>query len=101
MGHDVSTQIAVSFEKTHTPGDEQEKPYVSVSWVKDWKRVFRRADPDDEALVLGRPRYRRTPLDAYDADVIAAVLDIRDNPPAMMPDTSEPPMSIGMRSGSW
>jgi hypothetical protein len=60
---------------------------MSVSWVKDWKRVFRRADPDDEALVLGQPRYRRTSLDAYDAHVIAAVLDIRlDSCPPRRPD---------------
>jgi hypothetical protein len=63
---------------------------MSVSWVKDWKRVFRRADPDDEAIVLGRPRYRRTSLDAYDAHVIAAVLDIRDNPPAYCPRVPGP-----------
>jgi hypothetical protein len=63
---------------------------MSVSWVKDWKRVFRCARPDDETIVLGRPRYRRTPLDAYAADVIAAVLDIRDNPPDYCPRVPGP-----------
>lgn len=63
---------------------------MSVSWVKDWKQVFRRADPDNEAVVLGRPRHRRTPMDDYDADVIDAVLDIRDNPPDYCPRTPGP-----------
>jgi hypothetical protein len=54
---------------------------MSVSWVKEWKRLFRHADPDNETVVLGRPRHRRTPFEDYDREVIAAVLDIRDNPP--------------------
>lgn len=36
---------------------------MSVSWIKDWKWVFRSADPDDEEVVLGRPRHHRTPLE--------------------------------------
>lgn len=54
---------------------------MSVSWVKDWKRTFKEAEPHDESVVQGRPRYRRTPFDSYDEDVIEAILDIRDNPP--------------------
>jgi len=63
---------------------------MSRSWVKDWKSVFRKADPDDESVVLGRPRHRRTPLEDYDPDVIEAVLDIRDHPPEYCPRTPGP-----------
>ena len=63
---------------------------MSRSWVKDWKPVFRKADPDDESVVLGRPRHRRTPLEDYDPDVIEAVLDIRDHPPEYCPRTPGP-----------
>lgn len=63
---------------------------MSVSWVKDWKRVFRNADPDDDDVVLGRPRHRRTPLEDYDPDVIEAVLAIRDHPPDYCPRVPGP-----------
>lgn len=63
---------------------------MSVSWVKDWKRVFRNSDPDDETIVLGRPRHRRTPLEDYEPAVIEAVLDMRDNPPDYCPRTPGP-----------
>ena len=56
---------------------------MSVSWVKDWKRVLRSSASDDEAIVLGQPRHRRTALEDYEADVVEAVLDIRDNPPTV------------------
>lgn len=58
---------------------------MSLSWVKDWKQVFRYAEPEDERIVMGRARHRRTPLEDYDPDVIDAVLDIRDNPPDYCP----------------
>jgi hypothetical protein len=58
---------------------------MSVSWVKDWKAVFQRADPRDESVVLGRSRHRRTPLEDYDPAMIEAVLEIRDNPPDYCP----------------
>lgn len=63
---------------------------MSVSWVKDWKRVFRTADPGDERVVLGRPRHRRTPLEDYEPDVIETVLNIRHNPPEYCPKTPGP-----------
>jgi hypothetical protein len=63
---------------------------MSISWVKDWKRVFRHADPDDETVVQGRARHRRTALEDYDAEVIAAVLDIRDHPPDYCSQTPGP-----------
>lgn len=63
---------------------------MSVSWVKDWKRVFRRAEPDNTDIVLGRPRYRRTPLEDYDPEVIATILDIRDHPPDYCPRVPGP-----------
>jgi len=58
---------------------------MSLSWVKEWKRVFSRGDPQDESLVLGRPRHRRTPFDGYTPEVIETVLDIRDHPPDYCP----------------
>jgi hypothetical protein len=63
---------------------------MSLSWVKAWKQVFRRADPADETVVLGRPRHRRTPLEDYAPAVIEAVLDIRDQPPAYCPRVPGP-----------
>ena len=63
---------------------------MSVSWVKDWKRVLGTSTLDDEAIVLGRPRHRRTALEDYAADVVEAVLDIRDNPPDYCPRTPGP-----------
>lgn len=58
--------------------------------MKDWKQVFKRDSGHDATLVLGRPRYRRTPLDGYTPEVIATVLDIRDHPPAYCPRTPGP-----------
>jgi hypothetical protein len=63
---------------------------MSVSWVKDWKRVFRVADPNDDSIPLGRTRHRRTAFDSYDLEVIEAVLNIRDHPPAYCPRTPGP-----------
>jgi len=63
---------------------------MSVSWVKDWKRVFKVANPENEMVVYGRPRYRRTPFDTYDDEVIETVLEIRDNPPEYCPKVAGP-----------
>lgn len=67
---------------------------MSLSWVKEWKRVFRYADPDDETVLLGRPCHCRTPFEDYDDEVIATVLDIRDNPPDYCPRVPPGPAVI-------
>lgn len=54
---------------------------MSLSWVKDWKKVYRESNGNPN-VVYGQPRYRRTPQDSYDEDIIDAVLDIRDEPPS-------------------
>lgn len=59
--------------------------HMSVTWVKDWKRIFKTASPDDDRVILGRPRHRRCPFEDYDADVIETVLAIRDHPPDYCP----------------
>ena len=63
---------------------------MSVSWVKDWKRVFRVADPNDPMIPMSRTRHRRTPFDTYDQEVIDTVLEIRDNPPLYCQRTPGP-----------
>ena len=63
---------------------------MSVSWVKDWKQVFRQVGAQAADKVLGRPRHRRTPFEQYAPEVIQAVLDIRDHPPDYCPRTPGP-----------
>jgi transposase InsO family protein len=53
----------------------------SLAWVKQWQARFR-AEPDNPAVIWGRPRARTSPtVPPVSARVIEQILAIRDHPP--------------------
>lgn len=57
----------------------------SRKWVQKWKDRLQAADPDDQQVLHSQSRARRTPSEPYHPDVIARILELRDNPPAEVP----------------
>jgi hypothetical protein len=53
----------------------------SLSWVKKWAKRLREADPDDEGVLWGQSRARKTPPESIHSEVVERILAIRDNPP--------------------
>jgi hypothetical protein len=53
----------------------------SHSWVKKWRKRFREVAPDDQHVVFGLSRARKTPPPSTHPTVVQRILDIRDAPP--------------------
>jgi transposase InsO family protein len=53
----------------------------SESWVKKWRKRFREAAPDDQQVVFGHSRARKTPPPRTHPSVVQRILDIGDAPP--------------------
>jgi len=54
----------------------------SVGWVKKWKNRFKESQAEDEQVLRSRSRRRHRLPALMDTRVEAAILDIRDHPPA-------------------
>jgi hypothetical protein len=53
----------------------------SRSWVKKWRKRIRAAHPDDDTVLQGQSRARKTPPARIAQPVIDRILAIRDDPP--------------------
>lgn len=62
----------------------------SRSWVKKWVKRLRSASPDDPTVVFSRSRARHQPPLRLSAQVIARILEIRDQPPGDLHRTPGP-----------
>lgn len=56
----------------------------SRSWVKKWRRRLREAQPEDNMVLQGQSRARKTPPETIHPTVIKRILEIRDNPPEQL-----------------
>ena len=54
-------------------------------WVQKWKQRLQGTDLDDQTMLHSQPRARKTLSEPYHPDVIARILDLRDNPPEAVP----------------
>ena len=54
-------------------------------WVQKWKKRLQGTNRDDQKVLHSQSRARKTPPKPYHADVIARILDLRDNPPEAVP----------------
>ncbi len=54
-------------------------------WVQKWKKRLQAAEPDDQHVLQGHSRARKTPPEPYHPDVVARVLELRDHPPPEVP----------------
>jgi Integrase core domain len=62
-------------------GDFVRATHRSVTWVKKWRKRLRDADPEDQAVLWGQSRARKTPPTAVPPKVVERILAIRDHPP--------------------
>jgi hypothetical protein len=53
----------------------------SISWVRKWRTILHGTPLDDEVVLRSSSRARKTPPPCLSARVMAAILDIRLNPP--------------------
>jgi transposase len=53
----------------------------SIDWVRKWRQRLRDAPPQDEAVLWGQSRARKTLPPPLDPRVIERILEIRDHPP--------------------
>jgi hypothetical protein len=53
----------------------------SKDWVRKWRKRLREAPPQDEAVLWGQSRARKTLPPPLEQCVIDRILDIRDHPP--------------------
>ncbi|HMB90225.1 MAG TPA: integrase core domain-containing protein [Rhodothermales bacterium] len=64
-----------------THGRMAEELGYSVGWVRKWRRRLRQAAPDDESVLRGLSRRRKTPYPRPDPRIVQRVLEMRDHPP--------------------
>ena len=62
----------------------------SYGWVKKWRKRLREARIDDENVLHGLSRARKSPPTPIHADVVKRVLEIRDHPPENLHRIPEP-----------
>ena len=55
------------------------------SWVKKWKKRLQGTTVDDETVLHSQSRARKTAPEPYHPEVIARILELRDQPPAEVP----------------
>ncbi len=56
----------------------------SRKWVQKWKHRLKDTDPQDQAVLLSHSRARKNRPAPYHPEVIARILELRDNPPEQM-----------------
>jgi hypothetical protein len=62
----------------------------SLGWVKKWKRRFAQAAEDDETVIYGWSRARKTRPEPLAPEVVERILQIRDQPPPELGRTPGP-----------
>lgn len=54
----------------------------SEGWVKKWKMRLKAADPEDEQVLQGLSRRRKTPPESWSPEVVERIIAMRQSPPA-------------------
>lgn len=62
----------------------------SVDWVKKWRQRIREAGFDDEPVLMGQSKERKTSPPAWSAEVIRRIGEIRETPPDNLGRTPGP-----------
>jgi hypothetical protein len=71
----------MTLHSTWTPTDLATCLGHSESWVKKWRRRFKKVAPDDQQVLRSRSRARQTPPASTPPEVVQRILDLRDQPP--------------------